>query len=389
MIKKTRIKFAIVIVLSLMSLLAALLINLNVTMDQTRDRNINETLDILVMTYNTDIPLKVTNAYEYLIVIVDEQDRIEDVIFGQEAVSKEMIETYREQVKLQNVKRGEIAEYRYLVKKYQGGSVIAFVNTQTDNIMLKTLREKSIRIALIGTLIIVLLSYYFSKFITKPLEMAVRKQRDFISDASHELKTPLSIIKINSTLLKNNPMDSEHLKEIDIQVNRMSELVNELLVLAKLENQGEKEAFQEFDISKTISRSLLQLELVAYEHDRELKYDIEENIMYKGIQKDFVTMVDALVDNAIKYSTERSDIIVAFKLSGKEKILTISNESSEMTKDECQRIFDGFYRLDSSRSAQVPGFGIGLSVVKRIVQKHGGTVSADYGEGIFTIKVVL
>lgn len=377
------------IVLSLVSLLAALLINLNLTMDQTRDRNINETLDTLVMNYNKEIPVKVTNAQEYLIITVDERYEINDVIFGQETLSEEVLETYKNQVKFQKVKRGEIKEYRYLVRKIQGGSVIAFVNTQTENIMLKTLREKSIRIAIFGTIIIVLLAYSFSKYITKPLETAVKMQKNFISDASHELKTPLAIIKINSTLLKSNPMDYDHLDEIDIQVNRMSNLVNELLVLAKLENHKEQVAFHEFDFSKTILRSILQLELVAYEHDKEIKYDLEENVMYKGIQKDIVTMMDALVDNAIKHSHDQSDIIVDFKLSGKERILTISNQSNKMTKEECQSIFDGFYRVDASRSRQVAGFGIGLSVVKRIVQKHGGAVSADYGEGIFTIKIVL
>ncbi|MFA9379204.1 MAG: sensor histidine kinase, partial [Lachnotalea sp.] len=185
------------------------------------------------------------------------------------------------------------------------------------------------------------------------------------------------------------PIDYEYLNEIDMQVDRMANLINNLLVLAKLENYNEQIEFHEFNLSKVILRSILQLEVIAYENNKKLKLDIEEDIMYKGIEKDMTTMMDALIDNAIKYSSYHSDIVVDFKLIGEDRILKISNESSEMTKEECNNIFDGFYRLDQSRTSHSSGFGIGLSVVKNIAIKHGGTAKAYYKGGLFTIKIVL
>lgn len=389
MIKKTRVKFAVIIIISLMSLLAVLLINLNMTMDRTKSRNANEVLDALVKNYQQNIPIKIANSSEFFIVKVDQNNEIIDVVFGQEKFTYEEVNMYKDKAMSLKLKRSDVEKFRYLIQKTDYGHIIAFVNTETENIMLKDLRDSSIKIAIVGTIIIVLLSFWFSKIIVKPMEEAMMKQKNFVSNASHELKTPLSIIKINSTLLKNKPIDYDHLNEIDMQVDRMSNLVNELLLLAKFENHNEQVEFCEFDLSKVILRSILQLEVLAFENNKEIKYDVEENILFKGIEKDMMTMMDALIDNAIKYSYDHSDIFIEFKLRGKDRILSISNESDEMTKEECKNIFDGFYRLDKSRSAPSRGFGIGLSVVKNIVLKHGGSLNAYYSDGLFTIKIML
>lgn len=389
MIKKTRMKFALIIVLSLITFLALLLFNLNLTMERTKHRNINEVLDVLVLDYDNDRPAKIDNASEYFIIKVNDNDKILDVIFGQEVLSKLEVEVFKDEVNQLKLKRGEINGYRYLIREIDDGKLIAFVNTETENIMLRDLRDTSMNIAIVGILVIVILTYALTKVITKPLEAAVEKQKSFVSEASHELKTPLSIIKINSTLLKNNPMDKEHLDEIDLQVERMSSLVNDLMVLAQLESHIEVSEFLEFDISKTILRSILQLETLSYEHNKAIIYDIEDGISFKGIQKDIVTMMDALIDNAIKHSCENSDITVEFKEKGKARVLIISNQSVAMSEEECLHIFDGFYRLDQTRASNSNGFGIGLSMVKNIVHKQGGTANAAYKDGLFTITIIL
>lgn len=389
LIKKTRLKFALIIVLSLISLLAVLLINLNLIMERTKHRNLNEVLDVLVIDYGNDRLAKINNSSEYFIIRVNNNDEIEAVAFGQEALTKEEVRVFKDEVNQLKLKRGEINGYRYLIREVEDGRIIAFVNTETENIMLSDLRDTSRNIAIVGILVIVLLAFGLSKVITKPLETAVAKQKDFVSEASHELKTPLSIIKINSALLKNNPMDVEHLEEIDLQVDRMSSLVNDLMVLAQLEKNVKEDEFREFDLSKTILRSILQLEPLSYEHNKAIVYEVEEGIMFKGCQKDIVTMMDALIDNAIKHSCEKSDISIEFKGQGKVRVLKISNESAEMTEEECRHIFDGFYRLDQTRAGDSKGFGIGLSVVRNIVLKHGGTVDGAYKDGLFTISIVL
>jgi signal transduction histidine kinase len=389
MIKKTRMKFTIIIVVSLIALLAALLINLNLTMDQTKARNFNETLDSLVSNYGQKIPSKITNSNEFFIINVNHKNDIIDVVYGQEALSEEELTDFKDKVMLLKLKRGDFGNYKFLIQKTYSGHIMAFVNTESENLMLKELKDRSIRIAIVGFVFILILSYGFSKIITKPLETAMKKQKTFVSDASHELKTPLSIIKINSDLLKSRPKDLEYLNEIDMQIDRMSNLINDLLALAQLENHNQVVEFKEFDLSKTILHSILQLEVIAFENNREIKYQIEEKLVYKGIEKDMRTMVDALIDNAIKYSFENSDIVVDFGLKGKHRILTISNQSIEISQEDCLNIFDGFYRMDQSRSSHSTGFGIGLSIVKNIALKHGGTAKANYKEGLFTIKVTL
>lgn len=382
-------KFTIIIVLSLISLLAILLFNLNLTMNRTKHRNINEVLDALVIDYGNDHTTMIANNSEYFIIKLNDNKKILDVVFGQEPLTNEELTLFKDEVYKLKLNRGEINGYRYLIREVYDGNLIAFVSTETENIMLKNLRDTSMNIAIVGIFIIVILSYILSKFITKPLETAVEKQKNFVAEASHELKTPLSIIKINSTLLKNNPMDVEHLDEIDIQVDRMSSLVNDLMVLAQLENHIEQGDFNEFDLSKTILRSILQLETLSYEHNKAIIYDIEDHITSKGSQKDIVTMMDALIDNAIKHSSSKSDITVNLKQRGKDRILKISNQSVEMTDEECHHIFDGFYRLDQTRASNSMGFGIGLSVVRNIVHKQGGTANASYNNGLFTITIVL
>lgn len=389
LIRKTRIKFALIIVLSLISLLGALLFNLNMTMNRTKYRNINEVLDVLVMDFGNETSSMIANNSEYFIIKVNNSHNIVDVVFGQQPLTKDQVILFKDEVIPQEQKRGEINGYRYLIREISDGQIIAFVNAETENIMLSELRDTSMNIAIVGIFVIVLLGYVLSRLITKPLEMAVEKQKSFVSEASHELKTPLSIIKINSTLLKNNPLDVEHLDEIDIQVERMSSLVNDLMVLAKLESYIEEEERSEFDLSKSILRSVLQLETLSYEHNKAIIYDIQDHIMYKGIQKDIVTMMDALIDNAIKHSSAKSDILVEFKGEGKDKVLKVSNQSPIMTEEECRHIFDGFYRLDQTRASNSKGFGIGLSMVKNIVEKQGGTVNATYGDGLFTITIYL
>lgn len=389
MIKRTRMKFTVIIACALIALLAALLINLNLTMDHAKARNVNETLDALAQNYNKTIANKIGKKSEFIVIELDLGNTISGVVYGQESLSKKALSDLKDGVLSLNVKRGDYENYKFLIQKKDQGHTVILVDTSTENLMLKALKDGSIKIAVGGFVTIILLAYGFSILVTQPLEAAMKKQKTFVADASHELKTPLSILKINCDLLKGDCQEGEYLKEIHMQVDRMSDLVNDLLSLAKLENHKALIDFEEFDLSKSILYGLLQLEVVAFENNRVIKYKLEDKLLYRGVKKDMQTMVDALVDNAIKYSLEGSDILVDLRLKDKHRVLTISNQSLEVSPEDCLNIFDGFYRMDQSRSQHSAGAGIGLSMVKNIAIKHGGTAEATYRQGLFTVKIKL
>ena len=235
---------------------------------------------------------------------------------------------------------------------------------------------------IVGSLIFVFIfSYYLSRWAIKPVKTALENQRRFISDASHELKTPLAVISANADVLESEIGSNKWLSNIKNQAEDMSSLVFDLLDLAKIDEKTDELVFSEFDLSNVVLSKALEFECTAFESGKTFEQNITDGLKYKGNEESIKHLVTILIDNAIKHSDEKGIIRVTLTSSGNKKILQVYNTGNGIRNSEKDRIFDRFYRSDESRSKSTGGYGLGLSIAKAITDAHGGTISVDGEEG--------
>ena len=235
---------------------------------------------------------------------------------------------------------------------------------------------------IVGSLIFVFIfSYYLSRWAIKPVKTALENQRRFISDASHELKTPLAVISANADVLESEIGSNKWLSNIKNQAEDMSSLVFDLLDLAKIDEKTDELVFSEFDLSNVVLSKALEFECTAFESGKTFEQNITDGLKYKGNEESIKHLVTILIDNAIKHSDEKGIIRVTLTSSGNKKIFQVYNTGNGIRNSEKDRIFDRFYRSDESRSKSTGGYGLGLSIAKAITDAHGGTISVDGEEG--------
>lgn len=265
-------------------------------------------------------------------------------------------------------------------------SLVIMDNSIIQKRLIQALKTSIIMFILLE-LIIVYVSKKLTQWIIKPVVEAFNKQKQFIADASHELKTPLSVIMASAEALENEPDEKKWLDNIKSESERMNKLISDLLEMAKSEN-GFKEQFINEDLSKIVERSVLTFEGLMYEKDIKLDYKIEENIKFLCNGNQIKQLVSILLDNAIKHTYSKGKIEVELK---KEKanaiVLTITNQGKEIPKEEQEKIFERFYRIDESRNRNDNRYGLGLAIAKNIVTNHNGEISVISENGHTTFKI--
>lgn len=271
---------------------------------------------------------------------------------------------------------------------YEKGNSLTIIDNSTIKSTLIKYLEISLGLFIVLEGIIFLIARALTKWIIKPVEQSFEQQKQFIADASHELKTPLSVIVATSEALEKNPGEKKWLDNIRNEANRMSMLINNLLELASTEK---KEIYSLLDgnISKTIELSLLTFEGKAFENHNMLECDIEKNIMTKYDENSIKQLVEILLDNALKHAEKESAINVILKTEDRNIVLTVQNKGEGIPKGEEEKIFQRFYRIDKSRNRKENRYGLGLAIAKNIVENHNGTISAKSHDGITEFWVVL
>ena len=269
----------------------------------------------------------------------------------------------------------------YVYRKSPVGVEMAF----KDSSMYKKTIRKLIMSAVIVGGISIFLSYiiclYIANKAVKPVEEAYNSQKRFIADASHELKTPLAVVKTNVEILKankNETVDSQKkwIDYISFQTDRMSKLVSDLLYLAKADNNEVLGVQSKFNISDTIMNQLLSFEAVIYENELTLNCDIQEDIRFLGNKEGINQLVGILLDNAIKHSYKNKEIKVMLKEIKGTIRFVVTNYGEVIPEEDLDKIFERFYRVDKSRSREKGGYGLGLSIAKTIVEREKGTIRA-------------
>ena len=281
---------------------------------------------------------------------------------------------------------GYVGTYRYLKVNNDAGNLVLLLNTQRDLDSFHAFMRNSIIVSSIVILSVFILLVLISKKVIAPIQQSYQKQKQFITDASHELKTPLAIIRSNTDVLELENGDSKWTKNIQNQVDRLTSLVNSLVVFSRMEEKDTAEKVK-FNLSESLHARIDDFEELASFQKKHIIADIDNNIYYRGEQQAIVQLMDILLENAIKYATKETNINITLKKNKKYAMMKISNQAN-VKKGDLRKVFDRFYRLDESRNSTVKGYGIGLSMAKLIAEKHKEVIKAYAPEdGIFKIEV--
>ena len=281
---------------------------------------------------------------------------------------------------------GYVGTYRYLKVNNDAGNLVLLLNTQRDLDSFHAFMRNSIIVSLIVILSVFILLVLISKKVISPIQQSYQKQKQFITDASHELKTPLAIIRSNTDVLELENGDSKWTKNIQNQVDRLTSLVNSLVVFSRMEEKDTVEKVK-FNLSESLHARIDDFEELASFQKKHIIADIDNNIYYRGEQQAIVQLMDILLENAIKYATKETNINITLKKNKKYATMKISNQAN-VKKGDLRKVFDRFYRLDESRNSTIKGYGIGLSMAKLITEKHKEVIKAYAPEdGIFKIEV--
>ena len=299
-------------------------------------------------------------------------------------IAEEIIrEKGNEDIKISNL---IFNNYSYLFLK-NDNSLIIMDNSNEQSIVMKSIRTSIIIFAILE-LVIIFISKKITSWIIKPVIETFNKQKQFIADASHELKTPLAVIIASSEALENEPTQTKWLDNIKLESERMNNLISDLLEMAKSEN-GIKEQYVIENLSKIVEREVLTFESLIFEKNLKLDYEIQENINLSCNSNQIKQLVAILIDNAIKHSELKGKIIIKLKKEKSNIILTVSNKGKEIPKEEQEKIFERFYRADESRNRNDNRYGLGLAIAKNIVTNHSGEITVNCENGYTTFKVIL
>jgi signal transduction histidine kinase len=221
----------------------------------------------------------------------------------------------------------------------------------------------------------------------KPVAESYRKQKQFITDAGHEIKTPLTVIGANTELIEMLSGESEWTKGIKEQIERLKNLTEKLIFLAKTEEQTNISMF-EFSLTDAVRETIQSFAAVAASRNISLTTDIQNDLCYIGNEEMIRQLVSLLTDNALKY-TDGDTVAVTLRAENGKRILETRNRASYMRDGSLNGVFERFARGDSSRNSQTGGHGIGLSVSKAIVEAHKGKIKGECRSGIVTFTVIL
>ena len=276
-------------------------------------------------------------------------------------------------------------ELRYFRSQSPTELTLVFMDISAERAAMRNLRLTCVGIGLLALGLFWAVSFLLARWAVRPVERAWEEQRQFVSDASHELKTPLTVILTSAELMQTDP-DPQHPRSILAMSRRMRELVESLLELARVDNGAVRAAFGELDLSALVADELLPFEPLYFECGLTLESQLEEGLHISGSDRHLRQVLTILLDNALRYSPENAAVRVELTRQGSSALLTVANPG-ELTREQCRSIFRRFYRADPARTAG--GSGLGLAIAQGIVADHGGKIWADSREGTVTLNVSL
>ncbi len=414
MLKKLQRRFVLIAMVALSSLLTVQLFAVNVANIYQRDKELCKVLEIITEN-NGNLPFEhmdvpwgeieqFFNPFEsfkpgneslystrYFVVEMKNNKVLRVETEHIDGVTAKMAHEYASQIyRTQEPGFGLLGVYRYYYTVSGDNQLIVFVDAQKDFDAAASLMSISIIVGIFTLIGILFPVTLFCKMAVRPVANAIEKQKQFITDAGHELKTPLAIISADAEVIELCDGESEWLTSIKNQTQRMSVLIKNLVNLSKLNELSDGFKKEPFNISETVTETVASFETKAKHDGKSLTVNVVDNLIYYGCQEEIIQLISILCDNAIKYSDASGVIIISLYKSGKSICLDCYNTCEKIDPETASKLFDRFYRTDASRSRETGGYGIGLSVAKAIVERHKGKIRAvTSGSTEITFKITL
>lgn len=398
MIKKLRIKFIMLSMIALFVLLSVIVTGMNIVNYNSIVAESDRSLSILAKNdgifpdYKTDnkkdFPpgmLSPEAPYEmrYFSVLLGKKGEMLHADMGKiKAVDIQQAMDYATQIVSSNKNKGFVENYRFICCSKGNKTRIIFLDCSQKINSFRTFLFISTGIALVGYLLFFFVLLFFSGKFVLPVSESYEKQKRFITDAGHEIKTPLTIIKADVDVLEMELGENEWLTDIQKQTKRLTALTNDLVYLSRMEEAENSMQMIEFPFSDIVSEAAASFQTLAQSQGKEFQCKIQPMLSLTGNEKAIFQLVNILLDNALKYSPDNGMVSLILEKQGKTLQLSVSNTTENfIPKESLNLLFERFYRLDPSRNSQTGGYGIGLSVAKAIVTAHNGRIQAKTDDG--------
>lgn len=313
----------------------------------------------------------------YFSVLIPDEGEMTADISHIAAVTEEEAKAFAETIVKAGRTKGYIKSYRYRLDRREETSLLVFVDCTNDIQTIQNFAIVSVLVAAGCLILVLILVTLLSGRAIRPVIEGIEKQKQFITDAGHEIKTPIAIILANTEVIEMCQGTSEWTESIHHQTERLNELVKRLLTLAKLDETKEKLQMEKLDFSLVTESVLSGFEVMAQAKKLHVERDIEKAVTVSGNGNSLKSLLSILMDNAVKYAPQGGKIKVSLQKRDRKAVLGFYNDCENLPTGDLKRLTDRFYRADESRSRESGGYGIGLSVARSIVEAH---------QGKFTIK---
>ena len=307
---------------------------------------------------------------------------------GRDAYQEEELVQIARKISSQDQRLGRMGNITYIVEDKEGYTLVAFMDNTVSEAGLKTMLRYVFLVGGLAILAMFFIASILAGFIISPLEENDRQQKRFISDASHELKTPIAVIATNAEMLSRELGHNEWLSNIQYETERMDRLVKQLLDLSHAESAIVP--MERLDFSRLVTGETLAFESLAFDKGKTFVTEIEEGLILMGNPAQLTQLVSILLDNAIRHSTGE-EIGISLVRRPHTALLTVTNDGNEIPAEKIHHLFERFYRVDEARNSESHHYGIGLSIAKAIAEKHGGNIDVFWQDGkiSFTVNLLL
>ncbi len=284
---------------------------------------------------------------------------------------------------------GQLGDYEYRTMELDSSTLLIFLDVSRDAATFTSFLHTSLWVAALALLLTLVISYLLASVAVRPILASHEKQKRFITDASHEMKTPLTVISANIDVLEMTTGENKWLTRSKEQVSRLADLVSHLVSLSRMD-EGQGLEKQEISLSQMAEMAAESFHAIALTQGKTFSVAIAPDLRYRGDQKLLSQVLYILLDNGFKYASEGGNVSLTLEKQNGKVHLTVTNDVTSIAKGAHDEFFDRFYRADKSRNSQTGGFGIGLSLAKSIVELHRGKITAKSVDGAsVTMDVVL